>query len=413
MGMRPFLKQILQTLPLGAVAMAAPAGETEVRTIHGQASAVVASAQVELAVTLLGGHMAPVTFFRDSAGPVRPYHVTPWQDEPATEMPAAVLTPLRGDFFCLPFGGNAEEGGGEKHPPHGEIAGAPWTLLGSNKQGRVSTLRLTCETKVRKGRVTKELSLVEGENVIYSRHRIEGFAGRAPLGHHATLAMPEKEGSVRISSSAMRFGMTCPGLFSDPAKGEYQALQPGQRWDKLSEVPMAWKDVPAADLTRLPARRGFADLVQIVNEPWEKTGGPAWVTATMAESGYLWFALKNPAVLNSTVLWLENHGRYGHPWKGRNNCLGIEDVTAYFAEGLAASTADNLLTQQGVATSLVLRAEEATVVDYIQGVVKVPPGFATVQTLEFKPASVTFIAPDGQRVSAAVQHEFLKTGQLR
>ena len=277
----------------------------------------------------------------------------------------------------------------------------------------MSTLSLTCETKVRKGRVTKDLSLVDGENVVYSRHLIEGFGGRAPLGHHATLAMPEKEGSVRISSSAMRFGMTFPGIFSDPAKGEYQALQPGQRWEKLSEVPVAWKDMPAADLTRMPGRRGFADLVQLVNESWEKTGGPAWVTATMVESGYLWFALKNPAVLNSTVLWLENRGRYGHPWKGRNNCLGVEDVTAYFAEGLAASTADNALTKQGVATALAWRAEEATAVNYIQGVVKVPPSFAMVQTLEFKPASVIFIAPNGQRVTAAVQHEFLKTGQLR
>ena len=411
--MKSSFKRILQALPLSAVALAAPAGETEVRTIHGQASAVVASAQVELAVTLLGGHMAPVTFFRDSATPVRPYHVTPWQDEAPTEMPAPLLKSLRGDFFCLPFGGNAEEVAGEKHPPHGEIAGSPWTLVGTSKNGRVSTLSLTCETKVRKGRVTKDLSLVDGENVVYSRHLIEGFGGRAPLGHHATLAMPEKEGSVRISSSAMRFGMTFPGIFSDPAKGEYQALQPGQRWEKLSEVPVAWKDMPAADLTRMPGRRGFADLVQLVNESWEKTGGPAWVTATMAESGYLWFALKNPAVLNSTVLWLENRGRYGHPWKGRNNCLGVEDVTAYFAEGLAASTADNALTKQGVATALAWRAEEATAVNYIQGVVKVPPSFAMVQTLEFKPASVIFIAPNGQRVTAAVQHEFFKTGQLR
>lgn len=409
----PSFKRILQTLPLGAVALAAPAGEPEVRTIHGQASAVVASAQVELAVTLLGGQMAPVTFFRDSAAPVRPYHITPWQDEPPTEMPAPVLKALRGDFFCLPFGGNAEEGAGEKHPPHGEIAGSPWTLLGTNKNGRVSTLRLSCETKVRKGRVTKELSLVEGENVVYSRHLIEGFGGRAPLGHHATLAMPEKEGSVRISSSAMRLGMTFPGIFSDPAKGEYQALQPGQQWDKLSEVPVAWKDGAAADLTRMPGRRGFADLVQLVNEPWEKTGGPAWVAATVGESGYVWFALKDAAVLNSTVLWLENRGRHGHPWKGRNNCLGVEDVTAYFAEGLAASTGENALTKQGVATALTLRAEEATAVNYIQGVVKVPPGFEVVAAVEFKPGAVTLVGARGQRVAAAVQHEFLKTGQLR
>ena len=53
--------------------------------------------------------MAPVTFFRDSAQPVRPYYVSPWQEEAPSKMPAPVLVSLRGDFFCLPFGGNNDE----------------------------------------------------------------------------------------------------------------------------------------------------------------------------------------------------------------------------------------------------------------------------------------------------------------
>jgi hypothetical protein len=76
--------------------------------------------------------------------------------------------------------------------------------------------------------------------------------------------------------------------------------------------------------------------------------GPAWVAATNAEAGYVWFSLKDPAVLRTTVFWIENHGRHGHPWNGRNNCLGLEDVTAHFADGLAASTRDNVLTKEGV-----------------------------------------------------------------
>jgi hypothetical protein len=81
--------------------------------------------------------------------------------------------------------------------------------------------------------VTKELSLVDGENVVYSRHLIEGFAGPTPLGHHATLAMPETEGAFRVSTSPFQFGMVAPGLFSDPAKAEYQALQIGGRFTDL------------------------------------------------------------------------------------------------------------------------------------------------------------------------------------
>jgi hypothetical protein len=395
-----------------ATAVASGADAAKLRTIHSQPSYVVATKQVEVAVTKLGGHMAPVTFFRDSAQPVRPYHITPWQDEKPSKMPAPVLVTLRGDFFCLPFGGNSEAVSGEKHPPHGEIVGDAWKFVGTKKAGDVTTLTTAIDTKVRKGRVTKELSLIDGQNVVYSRHTIEGFAGRVPLGHHATLAMPEKEGAVRIATSAFRFGMTCPSLFSDPKQREYQALLPGAKWTDLAQVPSSWKGAADADLTRLPGRYGYADLIQLANEPWEKTGGPAWTTATFAEAGYLWFALKDPAVLNSTVFWMENHGRHGHPWNGRNNCLGLEDVTAFFADGLAASSRENLLTKEGVATSVELTANKPAAVNYIQGVAKIPAGFENVRTLEFTPGQVTFVSTTGQRVTAPVRHEFLKTGKL-
>lgn len=399
-----------------ARAEAAPPGSVPVRarkvTLHGQPSWVIANEQVELAVTRLGGHLAPVTFYRDSRHPVRPYHITPWQDEKPSPMPAPVLVPLRGDFFCLPFGGNAEPVAGEAHPPHGEVSSAPWRLDGASKTLDVTSLQLSLDTKGRPGRITKRLSLVDGHDVVYSQHRIEGFAGRAPLGHHATLAMPESNGAVRIATSPYRFGMTCPSLFSDPRQREYQALLPGAKWTDLSRVPAAWKNEPDADLTRQPGRPGHADLVQLVHEPWAKTGGPAWVTATVPDSGWLWFSLKDADVLNSTVFWMENRGRHGHPWNGRNNCLGLEDVTAFFADGLAAATRDNALTREGVATAVELRADRPTTVNYIQGVVKVPAGFDIVQTVEFAPGKVTFVSASGRRVTASVRHEFLRSGRL-
>ena len=382
------------------------------RTIHSQPSFVLSTKQVELAVTELGGHMAPVTFYRDSSQPFKPYHISPWQDEPSSKMPVPVLVPLRGDFFCLPFGGNAEEVNGEKHPVHGEVAGSKWKFISSKKLGDVATLTLEMNTQIRKGRVTKEFSLIEGQNVIYSRHTIDGFAGQVPLGHHATLAMPEKEGAVRLACSAFRFGMTCPALFSDPKQGEYQSLLPGAKWTDLTKVPSAWKNSPDADLTRLPARFGYADLVQIANEPWEKTKGPAWTTATYAEAGYIWFSLKDPGVLNSTVFWIENHGRHGHPWKGRNNCLGLEDVTAHFADGLATSMRENSLSKEGVPTTVELTTDKPTSINYIQGLVKIPAGFEQVGRLEFAPGEVTFISTTGQQVKAPVRHEFLKTARL-
>jgi len=395
-----------------ANAAATRAEQPAQRTLHAQPSLVLATPQVEFAVTKLGGHLAPVTFYRDSQRSVQPYYISPWQDEPSKPMPAPVLVPLRGDFFCLPFGGNQDAVAGEKHAPHGETAGSPWQSGGVKRQGTVSTLTMTLDTQVRKGRVTKELSLIDGQNVVYSRHTIDGFVGPVPLGHHVVLAMPDKEGAVRLTASPFRFGITYPGLFSDPKQREYQSLLPGSRWTDLSKVPVAWKGQPDADLTRLPARVGHADLVQLINEPWEKTGGPAWITATFTEDGYVWFAFKNPAVLTSTVIWIENHGRHGHPWNGRNNCIGLEDVTAYFADGLAASMNENLLSKEGVATTLELKADRPTTVNYIEGVIKVPTTFDVVQAIEFTPGQATFISENGQQVTTAVNHEFVKTGQL-
>jgi hypothetical protein len=206
--------------------------------------------------------------------------------------------------------------------------------------------------------------------------------------------------------------MTAVGLFSDPLNREYQILLPGQKWTDLTKVPRAWKGAPDADLTRLPMPRGFSDLIQIYQESWETTKAPAWVAATFAEQGFVWFALKDPAVLRTTLFWMENRGRHGHPWNGRNNCLGIEDMTGHFADGLAASTKDNVLTKQGVETALTLTADKPTSVTYIQGVVKVPAGFENVRTLEFAPGRVTFVSTGGLRVTAPVRHEFLRSGRL-
>ena len=377
---------------------------------HSQPSFLLANDQVRLSVTEVGGHMAPVKFFADSKSPIEPYYISPWQDEPKTEMPAPVLNSLRGDFFCMPFGGNADTVDGEKHPPHGEIAGSKWKAISVEDVGDVTRLTLEFETQVRKGKVTKQLSLVKGQNVVYSKHTIEGFPGRVPLGHHATLAMPEKEGSVQLASSKIRFGMTCPGVFSDPKKGEYQALLPGVQWTDLTKVPVLAKDAPDADLSKLPARYGYADLVQLVNDP--AGDHPAWMTATFTDAGYVWFSLKDPKILASTVFWMEYHGRHGHPWNGRNNCLGLEDVTSHFADGLAPSMAENVLSKQGVPTTVELTANNPTVVNYIQGVARVPADFDRVVTMEFGTGEITLVSPDGKRITVPVNHQFAKTGKV-
>lgn len=106
--------------------MRAPPGLHE-RCIRGQDSWAFASTTVACCITRAGGHMAPVTFFRDTATPVQPYFISPWQGEPGQRPYEPVLGPLRGDFFCLPFGANPPWRG-EAHRIHGETAYRRWRL---------------------------------------------------------------------------------------------------------------------------------------------------------------------------------------------------------------------------------------------------------------------------------------------
>lgn len=400
---RIVLASVCCLLPLPA---AAEPAKTE--TIDSQPSWILENAHVRLAVTRRGAHMAPVTFLRDSGNPVQPYHVSPWQNEKIADFPAPVLASLRGDWFCIPFGGNGTEYRNEKHPPHGEVAGSEWTFVDSRRGGGTTTLVLSFEPNARKGRIVKELSLVDGQNAVYSKHTVTGFAGPAPCGHHATLAMPDVEGVFRVSTSPIEFGMTNPSRFSDPAKGEYQSLAVAAPFADLARVPTIEKGAADADLTRLPAHPGFADLVQVVNKP----EGTAWTCAVRTDEDWMWYALKDPKVLRSTLFWIENRGRHGSPWLGRNNCLGLEDVTTFFADGLAASAGENLLTRRGVPTAIEFSADKPTEIRYIQGVSRVPAGFGKVVNAEFAPGQVTFVDEADTRVVVPVKHEFLAGGGL-
>ncbi len=379
----------------------------DVKEIAGQKSWVIQSDQVRLALTQQGGHMAPVTFLRTSENPVEPYYISPWQTEDVTP-DVEVLRPLRGDFFCMPFGGNNRHRG-EDHPAHGEPATARWKLADAGQRNGVTYLQASMKTHARPGNVTKTLQLIDGQNVVYVQHRLSGYSGKMSLGHHATLTVPDHSGAMTIATSPFQLGMTNPRLFSDPATGEYQSLAIGKTFKSLSRVPLIWKDPKVGDCSAFPTREGFTDLLAIHRKPGRR---PAWTTATVAREGYLWFSLKDPALLPATAMWISNRGRHGSPWNGRNRCLGLEDVCAYFAEGLANSAKKNEISEAGFPTALTLSKRKDTVVNYIEGVVKVPHTFDRVKTVRFAAGKLTFVSPAGRQVEAPVCHEFIDSGKL-
>jgi hypothetical protein len=129
-----------------------------------------------------------------------------------------------------------------------------------------------------------------------------------------------------------------------------------------------------------PARRGFEDLVMIVNDANQEF---SWTTVTFPGEGYVWFALKDPRVLRQTVFWISNGGRHYAPWNGRHvNVMGLEEVTSYFHLGLAESARKNPLSERGIPTCVELDAKKPLVVRYVMGIARIPRGFDRVVAVD-------------------------------
>ena len=112
------------------------------------------------------------------------------------------------------------------------------------------------------------------------------------------------------------------------------------------------------------------------------------------------------------TMWMENYGRHGSPWNGRNCCIGLEDVCAYLGEGKGLTPVEDAIRQHGVVTRQKLTAEQPFDVNYIEGIVRVPEGFSEVASIEFGDGEVTFVSPSGERVTASVEVDFLQTGAI-
>jgi hypothetical protein len=377
------------------------------RIIHGQPSWRVASTQVEAFVTETGGHLGPVTFDRQ-VRKLQPYSVAPWVEERVDPAEPTIIKVLRGDFFCLPFGGNATPYGKEKHPVHGETANARWQFRSLETQAGRSCLHLSLQTKVRPGRVDKRIWLVDGQNTIYSQHVVSGMSGPMNLGHHAMLKFPDAPGSGLLSTSRFVYGQVFPHVFELPENGGYSWLKQGAEFTSLETVPAL--NGETADLTRYPARRGFEDLVMMVSDaelPF------AWTAVAFPKERYVWFALKDPRVLRETIFWLSNGGRHYPLWSSRHvNVMGLEEVTSNFHLGLAESARKNPISRKGFPTCLTLNPRKPLVVPYIMGVATIPAGFDRVASIQAARGNQAILlqSASGKQASAAVDLNFLQAG---
>jgi len=378
----------------------------KLETKFGQPSWRIATPEVAAFVTETGGHLGPVTF-RLGTKRIQPLAIAPWAEESTPASLPSILKVLRGDFFCLPFGGNATPFRGERHPVHGETANRRWTL----RHEGPGELHLSLSTRIRRGQVEKFVFLRPGQTAVYQRHVLHGFSGPMNFGHHAMLKFPDIAGSGRVSTSRFVIGQVAPLLLEHPADGGYSCLRVGARLKSLEKVPLAnggW-----TDLRHYPARRGFEDLVLLASDDRQSL---AWTAATFPEEGYVWFALKDPRVLRQTVFWLSNGGRHYAPWNGRHvNVLGLEEVTAYFHYGLAESAKRNPLSTRGFPTSHRFDRETPLVVNYLMAVAAIPKRFDRVAAMV--PAAdrraVRLVACSGSAVQVPLDLDFLGVEDLK
>ena len=354
-------------------------------------------------MTQTGGHLGPVTFDRRGAK-IQPLSVAPWATEPPDRSQPPIIRVLRGDFFCLPFGGNTTPYGSEQHPVHGETANAKWKLESSaSPRGQRPTLHLSLQTRVRRGRVDKYVSLATDHDAVYQRHVVSGMSGPMNFGHHAMVRFPDEPNSGVVSTSPFAYGQVFPEPMERPENRGYSILKPSAEFEALSAVPTVTGE--RADLSRYPSRRGYEDLVMLVSDDRVPF---AWTAVTFPKRRYAWFALKDPRVLRSTIFWISNGGRHYAPWNGRHlNVMGLEEVTSYFHPGLAESVADNPIAKRGYPTHVHLDPQTPLVVNYVMGVAPVPTGFDRVDAIDEADGGVT-LRCGGRSVHVPVDLAFLQ-----
>jgi hypothetical protein len=373
------------------------------RTVLGQPSWRLAAKDVEVFLTRIGGHLGPITYDRRRSR-IQPLSVAPWAEEKDAAKLIPLLRVLRGDFFCMPFGGNETPSRGEKHPPHGEPANAVWKLESVSSSAGRHILHASLRTKVRKGRIDKLITLVDGHNAVYCRHVISGMAGPMNLGHHAMLLFPDEPGSGLISTSPIADDQVFIQPTEDPAGRGYSCLKPAARFKDLARVPTVFGST--ADLSRYPARRGYEDIVQLMADPRSDI---AWTAVSFPKQRYVWFALKDPRVLTGTLMWHSNAGRHYAPWNGRHvNVLGLEEVTSFFHLGLAESARKNSHNARGFSTALTLRPNRPTIVNYIMAAVPTPPGFDRVRSIDVSKHKTVLRSQSGRKLSVPLDATLLQ-----
>lgn len=355
----------------------------------------VASDSAAFGVTETGAHLDTVTFTLADGRKIQPMHTAPWEREVLPADLDPVLRVLRGDFFCAPFG--ASDVIPTERRAHGLPANGRWRLMGQTS----TLLELALDGDVMGATITGRYEVLPGHAAVYQRHTVTGGSGRLPMAHHAML---KAEPPLRLAFGPHVWAGTPEAAPEMPPNGRAILAYPQDVTD-LRAARLA--DGGSADLTTYPFAEGHEDLWMVATDGKAPFG---WTAATSPD-GWVWFALKDPRVLPSTVLWLSNGGRSYAPWSSRHrHVIGIEEARSYFAGGHAASIADNPLSRRGIPTAFALVPDGCLVINYIFGVAPVPRGFGAVADIRADGDGIRITDTGERRIHAPVALSYLSAG---
>jgi hypothetical protein len=352
----------------------------------------IRSDRASLAVTETGGHLSGVTFALGNRT-VSPLHTAPWSNESLPDDIPPILRILRGDFFCAPFGANDVISDGE--PVHGPAANGKWQLRHSSD----ATLDAELEETILGARLTKHIELRSNHAVVYQRHTFTGGQGRLPVGHHAML---RADPVLRLGFGPWVWAATPPAEIETPPSGRSILAYPQMIADPGAALG---SDGSQFDLTTYPLATDHEDLWSLVSDARQPF---AWSAATCGDGGWVWFALKNPRLLPSTILWLSNGGRTYPPFSSRHiGVIGIEEVCSYFHLGHAASIVDNPIARVGVPTAIELKPAGAVTIPYLFGLAPVDQRFDQVTDIRAVDDGVVLVDRRGLEAFAACDVNFI------
>jgi hypothetical protein len=283
-------------------------------------------------VRALGAMLGPVWFRLENGQEFQPMHVAPWVEEATDLSLTGLLSSLRGEWPCVPFGTTTSP---VKLPPG-------WTAKAPDSDGLIHGFAAHSCWFVREAR-PDFLHLVihypENSPVVHLERKIQADPnGPAlmvtlcirvrsevdlPVALHSTFRLPKKIGSLMISTEKFGQAVATPC----PPEPGISRIRPDMREQSLLSVDAIEGQL---DLSRLPLPFATEELVQLVD-----CHGPI----------HLHYLDENACVtlewdqqlLPDALLWISNGGRAYPPWSGRHFALGVEPLGSPFDLGRVAT----------------------------------------------------------------------------